>query len=77
MDQYPFDTHVCKGELIPTPNINFFVKLIGKKFENSGGTKDLMKYVIMNSSFAANSSQVLYFFNSINYEYFYSNILRN
>ena len=53
MDHFPFDVHICQGKLIPKPNIDFFVKLVGKNFANSGGTKDLMKYIIMKSNFSS------------------------
>ena len=43
MNHYPFDTQVCKNTIMPVPNSDMFVKLIGKKIIYKGPW-NLMKY---------------------------------
>ena len=43
MDHYPFDTQVCKNTIMPVPNSDMFVKLIGKEIIYKGPW-NLMKY---------------------------------
>ena len=43
MNHYPFDTQVCKNTIMPVPNSDMFVKLIGKEIIYNG-PRNLMKY---------------------------------
>ena len=43
MHHYPFDTQVCKNTIMPVPNSDTFVKLIGKDIIYDGPW-NLMKY---------------------------------
>ena len=43
MNNYPFDTQVCKNTILPVPNSHIFVKLIGKEIIYNGPW-NLMKY---------------------------------
>ena len=43
MHHYPFDIQVCKNTIMPVPNSDTFVKLIGKDIIYDG-PRNLMKY---------------------------------
>ena len=43
MHHYPFDIQVCKNTIMPVPNSDTFVKLIGKDIIYEG-PRNLMKY---------------------------------
>ena len=43
MHHYPFDTQMCKNTIMPVPNSDTFVKLIGKDITYDGPL-NLMKY---------------------------------
>ena len=43
MNNYPFDAQVCRNTIMPVPNSDMFVKLIGKEILYNGPW-NLMKY---------------------------------